>query len=83
MLADLAFAARPPPVMTPDETVEPVVHGLGSLSPGNFSPGTMIQQLIMTPSHSGWSAAQMAEMSSGSQVAGSRRMAVAVAAQSR
>jgi len=50
MLADLAFAARPPPVMTPDEggLGEQAPPGLGSLSPSNFSPGTMIQQLIAT-----------------------------------
>ena len=78
MLADLAFAARPPPVMTPDEGMEPMANGLGSLSPSNFSPGTMIQQLI-TPnmSQNGWSSAQMAEMSSPAQVAGARRVAVA------
>jgi len=63
MLADLAFAARPPPVTTPDEGAEPVANGLGSLSPSNFSPGTMIQQLITTPGGGqGWSAAQIAEM---------------------
>jgi len=57
MLADLAFAARPPPVMTPDEGgAEPVANGLGSLSPSNFSPGTMIQQLIATPGGSAWTA---------------------------
>ena len=50
MLADLAFAAQPPPVMTPDEgTGESVANGLGSLSPSNFSPGTMMQQLLTTP----------------------------------
>jgi len=55
MLADLAFAARPPPVMTPDEGgSEAVANGLGSLSPSNFSPGTMIQQLIATPGASSW-----------------------------
>jgi len=56
MLADLAFAARPPPVMTPDEGgAEQVANGLGSLSPSNFSPGTMIQQLIATPGGTSWS----------------------------
>jgi len=50
MLADLAFAARPPPVLTPDEGGTDAVHpSMGSLSPSNFSPGTMIQQLIATP----------------------------------
>ena len=70
MLADLAFAARPPPVMTPDEgDQQNVGNGLGSLSPSNFSPGTMIQQLITTPGGtSGWSASQMAEMSGMPQV---------------
>ena len=66
MLADLAFAARPPPVMTPDEgnLGNEVGNGLGSLSPSNFSPGTMIQQLITTPNGTnGWSASQIAEMS--------------------
>ena len=67
MLADLAFAARPPPVMTPDEPEaggESVVQGLGSLSPSNFSPGTMMQQLLTTPNGTnGWSATQIAEMS--------------------
>ena len=124
MLADLAFAARPPPVMTPDEgsgvlsevrfaltldashcsppsvrvrvcptspsatfasarlaqsagvfdraprvrscptpdpTLPPSVqvpHALGSLSPSNFSPGTMIQQLISTPGAQAASRAQ-------------------------
>ena len=74
MLADLAFAARPPPVMTPDEgehggAAEGVGNGLGSLSPSNFSPGTMIQQLITTPGGtSGWSASQIAEMGQMPQV---------------
>jgi len=54
MLADLAFAARPPPVMTPHENEgEPLnevpSHGLGSLTPSMISPTTMIQQLIATP----------------------------------
>ena len=64
MLADLAFAARPPPVMTPDEGPNDVsvANGLGSLSPSNFSPGTMMQQLLTTPNGTnGWSASQMAE----------------------
>lgn len=73
MLADLAFAARPPPVMTPDEGAEPVANSLGSLSPSNFSPGTMIQQLITTPGHAGWSAAQLAEMSGAPQIASAVR----------
>jgi len=73
MLADLAFAARPPPVMTPDEGAEPVANSLGSLSPSNFSPGTMIQQLITTPGHTGWSAAQLAEMSGAPQIASAVR----------
>ena len=61
MLADLAFAARPPPVITPEETAggEGVAngadtHGLGSLSPSNFSPGTMMQQLLATPGSAAW-----------------------------
>lgn len=75
MLADLAFAARPPPVMTPDEGgTEALANGLGSLSPSNFSPGTMIQQLITTPNQSnGWSATQLAELSQVPQVASVRR----------
>lgn len=80
MLADLAFAARPPPVITPDEGGHDgsggggegsceVVNGLGSLSPSNFSPGTMIQQLITTPGGTnGWSASQIAEMTMGAQM---------------
>jgi hypothetical protein len=59
--------------MTPDEgdqqNADNVGNGLGSLSPSNFSPGTMIQQLITTPGGtSGWSASQMAEMSGMPQV---------------
>ena len=57
MLADLAFAARPPPVLTPDEGADSVQNGLGSLSPSNFSPGTMIQQLIAAPAATNWAAA--------------------------
>jgi hypothetical protein len=75
MLADLAFAARPPPVITPDEgadaadaTADTVANGLGSLSPSNFSPGAMIQQLVTAAPGStgslGWSTNQMAELGS-------------------
>jgi len=83
MLADLAFAARPPPVMTPDEGgADNVANGLGSLSPSNFSPGTMIQQLITTPSgQSGWSPQQSAEMAAGAMPFAAVRRTV-VAAQS-
>jgi len=84
MLADLAFAARPPPVMTPDEGgAEPVANGLGSLSPSNFSPGTMIQQLIATPGASSWNASGIgldAAMLGGiPQVASSVRRATVIA----
>jgi hypothetical protein len=48
MLADLAFSARPPPVMTPNEdgNHEDVHPSFGSISPSAFSPGSMIQQLL-------------------------------------
>jgi len=49
MLADLAFAARPPPVITPDESAVEVPGGVGSLSPSMLSPSTMIHQLLGTP----------------------------------
>ena len=88
MLADLAFAARPPPVMTPEEggheghandglgTDGPVGNGLGSLSPSNFSPGTMIQQLITTPGGTnGWSPSQIAEMTMAGHLSASRSVA--------
>ena len=51
MLADLAFAARPPPVITPDEgnLGEVPNGGPASLSPSAFSPSTMLNQLLGTP----------------------------------
>ena len=53
MLADLAFAARPPPVITPDESAMEVPSGVGSLSPSMLSPSTMINQLLGTPTPGG------------------------------
>jgi len=51
MLADLAFAARPPPVITPDETNlgEVPNGGPASLSPSAFSPSTMLNMVLGTP----------------------------------
>ena len=57
MLADLAFSARPPPVMTPNEdgNHEDVHPSFGSISPSAFSPGSMIQQLLTaTPGVTGF-----------------------------
>jgi len=66
--------------MTPDEGgAEPVANGLGSLSPSNFSPGTMIQQLIATPGASSWNASTAgldAAMLGVPQVASVRRATV-------
>ena len=49
MLADLAFAARPHPVATPEEAEEAgseVAPPLGSFSPSNFSPDSMVRGLL-------------------------------------
>ena len=54
MLADLAFAARPPPVITPDESGAngpnsggsgDLGGGIASISPSAFSPGEMIKMM--------------------------------------